>query len=128
MKTLSLLLISVAIFTGCSKNYGYMAPAGDNCCNITTRYDSAGSILFYTTDPQMMNTCGSVKVKMSTGEETTIYGHHPNSPNGTESNVGGLIWLNPGHYSFSVITSRGCEIAGGEVEVLLKTSISVELK
>ena len=123
MKKLSILPLLLLLFVACTKNtyepqsasrHDHIPPV------ITTKDDSMGTVQFYYVDPFLRSTCGTITVKMSSGQETNIYG-----PTGYGSNVGGILRLTAGEYSYTIAGSSGCDFGSGSVVVKANTIQSI---
>ncbi len=123
----SLFLLNCAHKSGCrdpkATNYDTAADKDcNNCCQYKPASSGsggtvvAGTVLFWTNDPYLINNCFDVVIKISNGSEVKVTGSFASAPASCAATNGGYISLPPGDYTYEVST-RNCKHQGGKITV-----------
>jgi hypothetical protein len=111
--------VTIPQIKGCmdpgADNYNPQANADCDCCQ------KKGSLLFWTNDPFILPTCGTITVKLDNGQQTNITGYYYVAPTDCINRFGGYLSVEEGTYSYTITTQFGCVINSGVVKVIGKT-------
>jgi len=112
---LSAVLATLVLSLGCNKS------GGGNSKNDSTNNTSntpKGGVLFWTSNFAELNTCGTLTIVLNKGQQANITGYYPAAPANCVNQVGGYFYLAQGQYTYTVVSTGNCSIAGGTVSVV----------
>lgn len=90
-----------------------------HCETNTTPAIEKGSVVFWTNDPQVLPSCGTLTIRLNTGQQSNITGFYFAAPANCTNQFGGYFYIDAGTYTYQIIPQNSnCPIGTGTVTVI----------